>query len=117
MDLHVNRILSGGKPKPIDVIVVLCTSHYFNTGPNNTTLPLAAAWNGVHKVLSYSFSKATSSEWKKTTHVKATATPTLFISALNCSEFNNVVTEGDQNNQHTFWTLCTMQNCHSTLKV
>jgi len=28
---------------------------------DTTTLPLAAAWNGVHSVLSYSFSRATSS--------------------------------------------------------
>ena len=43
--------------------------HYIQTVYNSismqtdtTTLPLAAAWNGVHNVLSYSFSRATSSE-------------------------------------------------------
>ena len=40
-----------------------------------------------------------------------------YICCAHCSEFNNMVIEGDLNNQHTFWTLCTMQNCHSTLKV
>jgi len=29
---------------------------------DTATLPLAAAWNGVHNVLSYSFSRETSSE-------------------------------------------------------